>query len=142
MYSTTNGFYGYIDENTASWISSASDVIPLDESVLNAALALSEGETSEWIQIDNTSDSSNSTSGTTSTGDTMVLVHVDIAGKDNIKNMDNDDAWTSLATSMIHVNDTLSSEILFDAAGKLEISFTDENMMNRLRQFAGLDPEE
>ena len=67
----------------------------------------------------------------------MVLVHVDIAGKDNIKNMDNDDAWTSLATSMIHVNDTLSSEILFDAAGKLEISFTDENMMNRLRQFAG-----
>ena len=107
-----------------------------------AALALSEGETSEWIQIDNTSDSSSSTSGTTSTGDTMVLVHVDIAGKDNIKNMDNDDAWTSLATSMIHVNDTLSSEILFDAAGKLEISFTDENMMNRLRQFAGLDPEE
>lgn len=142
VYSTTNGFYGYIDENTASWISSASDVIPLDESVLNAALALSEGETSEWIQIDNTSDSSSSTSGTTSTGDTMVLVHVDIAGKDNIKNMDNDDAWTSLATSMIHVNDTLSSEILFDAAGKLEISFTDENMMNRLRQFAGLDPEE
>ena len=142
VYSTTNGFYGYIDENTASWISSASDVIPLDESVLNAALALSEGETSEWIQIDNTSDSSSSTSSSTSTGDTMVLVHVDIAGKDNIKNMDNDDAWTSLATSMIHVNDTLSSEILFDAAGKLEISFTDENMMNRLRQFAGLDPEE
>lgn len=142
VYNTTNGFYGYIDENTASWISSASDVIPLDESVLNAALALSEGETSEWIQIDNKSDSSSSTSGTTSTGDTMVLVHVNIAGKDHIKNMDNDDAWTSLATSMIHVNDTLSSEILFDAAGKLEISFTDENMMNRLRQFAGLDPEE
>lgn len=72
----------------------------------------------------------------------MVLVHVDIAGKDNIKNMDNDDAWSSLATSLIHTNDTLSSEILFDAASKLEISFTDENMMNRLRQFAGLDPEE
>ena len=31
VYSTTNGFDGYIDENTASWISSASDVIPLDE---------------------------------------------------------------------------------------------------------------
>ena len=139
-YSTTNGFYGYIDENTASWISSASDVIPLDTSVLSAALELSEGETSEWIQIDNTSDSSSSSS--TSAGDTMVLVHVDIAGKDNIKNMDNDDAWSSLATSLIHTNDTLSSEILFDAASKLEISFTDENMMNRLRQFAGLDPEE
>ena len=139
VYSTTNGFYGYIDENTASWISSASDVIPLDESVLNAALALSEGETSEWIQIDNTSDSSSSTSGTTSTGDTMVLGHVDIAGKDNIKNKDNDDAWTSLATSMIHVNDTLSSEILFDAADKLEITFADENMEARLRRFAGLD---
>ena len=40
---------------------------------------------------------------------------------------------------MISRNSTLSSEILFDAADKLEITFADENMEARLRRFAGLD---
>ena len=49
------------------------------------------------------------------------------------------DRWSSLASALISRNSTLSSEILFDAADKLEITFADENMEARLRRFAGLD---
>ena len=44
-----------------------------------------------------------------------------------------------MASALISRNSTLSSEILLDAADKLEITFADENMEARLRRFAGLD---
>ena len=118
--SDENGFYGYIDEDTASSTT-------FTEEMLSAALSLEEGETSEWIHVNSDS------------GDKVVLIHADVAGKDSLQASEDDNVWSSLASALISRNSTLSSEILFDAADKLEITFADENMEARLRRFAGLD---
>lgn len=118
--SDENGFYGYIDEDTASSTT-------FTEEMLSAALSLEEGETSEWIHVNSDS------------GDKIVLIHADVAGKDSLQASEDDNVWSSLASALISRNSTLSSEILFDAADKLEITFADENMEARLRRFAGLD---
>ena len=67
------------------------------------------------------------------------MIHADVAGKDSLQASEDDNVWSSLASALISRNSTLSSEILFDAADKLEITFADENMEARLRRFAGLD---
>lgn len=115
-----NGFYGYVDENTSSSTT-------FTKEMLTAALALQEGESSEWIHV--SSDS----------GDKVVRIHADIAGKDSLQACEDTNAWSALASTLISRNSTLSSEILFDAADKLKITFADENMEARLRRFAGLD---
>lgn len=72
-------------------------------------------------------------------GDKLVLIYADVVGKDNIKASKDSDVWSSLVSALISRNSTLSSEILFDAADQLEITFTDDTMLSRLRTYAGLD---
>ena len=115
-----NGLYGYVDSETE-----ASST--LTDDMLKAALALKEGETSSWIKISGDS------------GDKLVLIYADVVGKDNIKASKDSDVWSSLVSALISRNSTLSSEILFDAADQLEITFTDDTMLSRLRTYAGLD---
>lgn len=115
-----NGLYGYVDSETE-----ASST--LNDDMLKAALALKEGETSSWIKVSGDS------------GDKLVLIYADVVGKDNIKASKDSDVWSSLVSALISRNSTLSSEILFDAADQLEITFTDDTMLSRLRTYAGLD---
>ena len=115
-----NGLYGYVDSETE-----ASST--LTDDMLKAALALKEGETSSWIKVSGDS------------GDKLVLIYADVVGKDNIKASKDSDVWSSLVSALISRNSTLSSEILFDAADQLEITFTDDTMLSRLRTYAGLD---
>lgn len=115
-----NGLYGYVDSETET--SST-----LTDDMLKAALALKEGETSSWIKVSGDS------------GDKLVLIYADVVGKDNIKASKDSDVWSSLVSALISRNSTLSSEILFDAADQLEITFTDDTMLSRLRTYAGLD---
>lgn len=115
-----NGLYGYVDSETE-----ASST--LTDDMLKAALALKEGETSSWIKVSGDS------------GDKLVLIYADVVGKDNIKASKDSDVWSSLVSALINRNSTLSSEILFDAADQLEITFTDDTMLSRLRTYAGLD---
>ncbi len=115
-----NGLYGYVDSETE-----ASST--LNDAMLKAALALKEGETSSWIKVSGDS------------GDKLVLIYADVVGKDNIKASKDSDVWSSLVSALISRNSTLSSEILFDAADQLEITFTDDTMLSRLRTYAGLD---
>lgn len=115
-----NGLYGYVDSETE-----ASST--LNDDMLKAALALKEGETSSWIKVSGDS------------GDKLVLIYTDVVGKDNIKASKDSDVWSSLVSALISRNSTLSSEILFDAADQLEITFTDDTMLSRLRTYAGLD---
>ena len=115
-----NGLYGYVDSETE-----ASST--LTDDMLKAALALEEGETSSWIKVSGDS------------GDKLVLIYADVVGKDNIKASKDSDVWSSLVSALISRNSTLSSEILFDAADQLEITFTDDTMLSRLRTYAGLD---
>ena len=114
-----NGLYGYVDSETE-----ASST--LTDDMLKAALALKEGESS-WIKVSGDS------------GDKLVLIYADVVGKDNIKASKDSDVWSSLVSALISRNSTLSSEILFDAADQLEITFTDDTMLSRLRTYAGLD---
>lgn len=118
--SDESGFYGYIDEETTSSTG-------FTQEMLDAALALKEGETSKWVSV--SSDS----------GDKLVLIHADTAGKEALRQSEDDEVWSAFAAAMINRNSTLSSEILFDAADKLSITFTDEDTLTRLRRFAGLD---
>ena len=115
-----NGLYGYVDSETE-----ASST--LTDDMLKAALALKEGEISSWIKVSGDS------------GDKLVLIYADVVGKDNIKASKDSDVWSSLVSALISRNSTLSSEILFDAADQLEITFTDDTMLSRLRTYAGLD---
>ena len=115
-----NGLYGYVDSETE-----ASST--LTDDMLKAALALKEGETSSRIKVSGDS------------GDKLVLIYADVVGKDNIKASKDSDVWSSLVSALISRNSTLSSEILFDAADQLEITFTDDTMLSRLRTYAGLD---
>lgn len=115
-----NGLYGYVDSETE-----ASST--LTDDMLKAALALKEGETSSWIKVSGDS------------GDKLVLIYADVVGKDNIKASKDSDVWSSLVSALISRNSTLSSEILFNAADQLEITFTDDTMLSRLRTYAGLD---
>ena len=115
-----NGLYGYVDSETE-----ASST--LTDDMLKAALALKEGETSSWIKVSGDS------------GDKLVLIYADVVDKDNIKASKDSDVWSSLVSALISRNSTLSSEILFDAADQLEITFTDDTMLSRLRTYAGLD---
>lgn len=115
-----NGLYGYVDSETE-----ASST--LTDDMLKAALALKEGETSSWIKVSGDS------------GDKLVLIYADVVGKDNIKASKDSDVWSSLVSALINRNSTLASEILFDAADQLEITFTDDTMLSRLRTYAGLD---
>ena len=115
-----NGLYGYVDSETE--VSST-----LTDDMLKAALALKEGETSSWIKVSGDS------------GDKLILIYADVVGKDNIKASKDSDVWSSLVSALISRNSTLSSEILFDAADQLEITFTDDTMLSRLRTYAGLD---
>lgn len=115
-----NGLYGYVDSETE-----ASST--LTDDMLKAALALKEGETSSWIKVSGDS------------GDKLVLIYADVVGIDNIKASKDSDVWSSLVSALISRNSTLSSEILFDAADQLEITFTDDTMLSRLRTYAGLD---
>lgn len=115
-----NGLYGYVDSETE-----ASST--LTDDMLKAALALKEGETSSWIKVSGDS------------GDKLVLIYADVVGKDSIKASKDSDVWSSLVSALISRNSTLSSEILFDAADQLEITFTDDTMLSRLRTYAGLD---
>ncbi len=115
-----NGLYGYVDSETE-----ASST--LTDDMLKAALALKEGETSSWIKVSGDS------------GDKLVLIYANVVGKDNIKASKDSDVWSSLVSALISRNSTLSSEILFDAADQLEITFTDDTMLSRLRTYAGLD---
>ncbi len=115
-----NGFYGYIDDKTSSSTTFTEDMI-------EAAVSLKEGETSKWIHIDSDS------------GDRLVLIHANIVGNASLKKCEDNDIWSSLVSTLISRNSTLSSEILFDAADQLEISFSDDTMLSRLRIYAGLD---
>lgn len=115
-----NGLYGYVDSETE-----ASST--LTDDMLKAALALKEGETSSWIKVSGDS------------GDKLILIYADVVGKDNIKASKDSDVWSSLVSALINRNSTLASEILFDAADQLEITFTDDTMLSRLRTYAGLD---
>lgn len=114
------GFYGYIDEEASSTTTFTDDMI-------DAALALKEGETSKWVNVDSDS------------GDKIVLIYADIAGKDSLKESDQSDVWSALVSALVARESTLSSEILFDAADQLNITFADETLESRLRIYAGLD---
>lgn len=123
-----NGLYGYIDSDTASWLTT-SNAAYLEKNILNAALKLKEGETSAWVKVESDN------------GDTMVLVHADIVGADHIQKQADDTIWYSLGSSLLQTHSTLNSEILFAYADQLDVTFADEETEARIRQRAGLDAE-
>lgn len=103
------GVYGYVDGKTTESSSSS-----LDESVINAALDLKKGETSDWITV------TDSDSGTSY----LYKVHVDETDLDTIYKSKNDTIKDQVLNAFLTDNTGLEYTVVQSYAKKLDIKLS------------------
>ena len=107
------GFAGYIDSDSAASSSSdSSSSVPAD--VVNAAIALKKGETSDWITVSNTSETS------------LYKVYVNQTDAKKIFNSKNSTVKNQALYAILQSDSSLSYKILNANAKKLKIKFNDK----------------
>lgn len=117
-----NGFYGYIDSSNTA----------LDSAVLEKALALNAGDTSEWITVESSSP-------------VLYMVHVEETDADKILESDDDTAVTSLVNTIISKVNDLEAFIIQNAGQKLNVTFANDEIKTQIddyinQQTSQLDP--
>ncbi|MEY8308558.1 peptidylprolyl isomerase [Erysipelotrichaceae bacterium 51-3] len=117
-----NGFYGYIDSSNTA----------LDSAVLEKALALNAGDTSEWITVESSSP-------------VLYMVHVEETDADKILESDDDTAVTSLVNTIISKVNGLEAFIIQNAGQKLNVTFANDEIKTQIddyinQQTSQLDP--
>ena len=115
------GVYGYIDEDDKDSSSSSS----LDSSVIEAALKLKKGETSDWITV------TDSDAGTT----TLYKVHVNETDVNTIHKSKNTTIKRQLLNAILNNNTGLSTKIVQTNAKKLKITIEDKNTKKKLNAY-------
>ncbi|MBF0580025.1 peptidylprolyl isomerase [Erysipelotrichaceae bacterium RD49] len=120
-----NGFFGYVDSSNTQ----------LDKAVLEKALDLKTGETSDWITVQ--------PSGSTTT--VLYKVHVDETDPEKILNSDDETAKTTLVNTIISKANGLEAFIIQNAGQKLEVSFANDDIKKQVddyinQQTSQLDP--
>ena len=114
------GVYGYIDEDDKDSSSSS-----LDSSVIEAALKLKKGETSDWITV------TDSDAGTT----TLYKVHVNETDVNQIHKSKNTTIKRQLLNAILNDNTGLSTKIVQANAKKLKISIKDKTTKKKLNAY-------
>lgn len=118
---SNEGFYGYLDSGALSSSSSAS----LDATVIQAALDLEKGETSDWITV------TDPNSGLTN----LYRVHVDETDIQSIWDSKNETVSNSILSAVLNADSTLSYRIIEDYAKDLDIEFKDEDTQKKLEDY-------
>ena len=118
---SNEGFYGYIDTGALSSSSSNS----LDATVVQAALDLDKGETSDWITV------TDSNTGLSS----LYRVHVDETDIQSIWDSKNETVSNSILSAVLNADSTLSYRIIEEYAKNLDIQFEDEETQNKLEDY-------
>ncbi len=114
-----DGVFGYIDaSSTASTTSLGADL-------LSAALALNEGETSDWIEVQNES------TGVIS----LYKVHVDTTDLDTIHKSKDSDVQDSFLYAIMNDVPGLEVTVLEDAVKKLDVTFEDKAVQTKLENY-------
>lgn len=114
------GFYGYIDSSTTT----------LDQEVIDAAVALGNGEVSDWISV-------LSTSG----GYTLYRVKVTEVDPAKILENDNETVVEALTDAIINKANGLEVLAVKQAATKLDISFGDEALKQEVEDYINAQVE-
>ena len=118
---SNEGFYGYLDSGALSSSSSAS----LDATVIQAALDLEKGETSDWITV------TDPNTGLTN----LYRVHVDETDIQSIWDSKNETVSNSILSAVLNADSTLSYRIIEDYAKDLDIEFKDEDTQKKLEDY-------
>lgn len=118
---SNEGFYGYLDSGALSSSSSAS----LDAAVIQAALDLKKGETSDWITV------TDPNTGLTN----LYRVHVDETDIQSIWDSKNETVSNSILSAVLNADSTLSYRIIEDYAKDLDIEFKDEDTQKKLEDY-------
>ena len=107
----TGGELGFIDINTAN----------LDTAFTEAALALKEGETSDWVYSENFG---------------WFRIKNLASTKETIEKLQAENTDSDIFESLVQENDpTLYSNMIWESAEKIGFTFTDEAMQERMRTF-------
>ncbi len=120
-----NGFFGYVDSTNTQ----------LDSAVLEKALELNAGETSEWITVQ--------PSGSTTA--VLYKVYVNETDPEKILNSEDETAKTTLVNTIISKANGLEAFIIQNAGQKLEVSFANDEIKKQVddyinQQTSQLDP--
>lgn len=113
------GFYGYIDADDAESSNSS-----LSSDVINAALNLEKGQTSDWISA---SDSSGSTY--------LYKVYVNETDINKLHESKNSSVTEALLNAILNNNDGLEAKILQTKAKKLKIKFNDKETKEKINDY-------
>lgn len=115
------GVYGYIDSDDAQ--SSSSNALNSD--VVNAALDLKKGQTSDWITV---TDSSSGTS-------YLYKIHVDETDVNIINASKNETIRSQLLYAILNNNNGLEQTILQNNAKQLNIQFKDKTIKQKINSY-------
>lgn len=114
------GFYGYIDADDAESSNSS-----LSSDVINAALNLEKGQTSDWITV------TDSSSGSTY----LYKVYVNETDINKLHESKNSSVTESLLNAILNNNDGLETKILQTNAKKLKIKFNDKETKEKVNEY-------
>lgn len=115
-----DGFYGYIDSTTTT----------LDQEVVDAAVALGNGEVSDWISV-------------LSTSGGYTLYRVKVTEVDPAKILENDNSTVVEALTDAIINNANGLEVLAvkQAAQKLDITFGSDELKQELEEYINAQVE-
>ena len=108
---SAGGVFGYLDANTSG----------IDEVFLNTALALEEGQVSEW---------------TFSEMYGYYLIKIDSVKFEDIKNE------TDFANAILTSNEGLANKILWDTANQIGVTFGSDEIKKSIMSFLGVESED
>lgn len=115
---SNDGFYGYIDTDAAS--SST-----LNSAVIDAATKLEKGETSDWIEVTDSS-----------TGlFYLYRVHVDQTDLKKMWNSKNETVSNNVLSAILNANEGLDVKIVEDYAKDLDIKFKDDETEKKINDY-------
>lgn len=109
------GFYGYIDSSTTD----------LDSAVIEAAIALDKGETSDWITVED------------STTGNYILYKVHVDETDVRTMLDSDDSAVSegILSALVTANPSTEVKAVKRAAESLNITFDNEDVQEKIESY-------
>lgn len=113
------GFYGYVDADDAESSNST-----LSADVINAALKLDKGQTSDWVSA---SDSSGNNK--------LYKVYVNETDVHKLHKSKNSSVTDSLLNAILHNNDGLEGKILKTNAKKLKVKFNDKETKAKIDNY-------
>lgn len=117
---SNDGFYGYVDSDSTS-----SQYNTLNAQVIQAALNLDKDQTSDWIEV------TDSSSGLKY----LYKVHVDETDIQKIWDSKNETVSNNILSAFLNANNGLSVKIVQDNAKDLDIEFKDKDVQKRVEDY-------